>query len=174
VNIYIIVLRLIHIFSGVFWAGTTFLLASSVKPAIKATGPEAGKFMQKLTGSPGRLTDYLGITATLSALSGLLLYWSVSAHFNPGFFLSGRGLVLTLGALAGLFAWLHGAFVVRKLSKRMEALGKEIQEAGGPPTPEQMAEIGGIQEKQFTNGAVLAILLAIAVTGMSVAEYVFF
>ena len=173
-NIYIIVLRLIHIFSGVFWAGTTFLLASSVKPAIKATGPEAGKFMQKLSGSPGRLTDYLGITASLTAVSGLLLYWSVSAHFDPGFFLSGRGLVLTLGALAGIFAWLHGAFVVRKLSKRMEALGKEIQEAGGPPSPEQAAEIQEIQEKQFANGAVLAILLAIAVTGMSVAEYLYF
>ena len=173
-NLYIIILRLIHILSGVFWAGTTFLLASSVKPAVQATGPEAGKFMQRLAGSPGRMTDYLGITATLTAVSGLLLYWSVSANFNPGFFLSGRGLVLTLGALAGIFAWLHGAFVVRRLSKRMEALGKEIQAAGGPPSPEQMAEMQTIQEKQFTNGAVLAILLAVAVIGMSIAEYIYF
>ena len=103
-NLLIIALRLIHIFGGVFWTGTSFFLASSVKPAVKASGPEGGRFMGALSG-PGRMSTLLGVAATATAISGLLLYWIVSANLNVGFITSGRGIILTIGALAGLAAW---------------------------------------------------------------------
>jgi uncharacterized membrane protein len=172
-NLLIIALRLIHIFSGVFWTGTSFFLTASVKPAVKASGPEAGKFMGALAG-PGRMTTYLGLTATATAISGLLLYWIVSANLNVGFITSGRGIVLTAGALSGLAAWLHGVFVTSKLARQSAALGKEIQSTEGPPPPEKLKQMKELQEKQFTNGGITAILQAVALIGMSITQYILF
>jgi uncharacterized membrane protein len=173
VNFVIITLRLIHIFGGVFWTGTSFFLTASVKPAVKASGPEGGRFMGALSG-PGRMTTFLSAAATATAISGLLLYWIVSANLNIDFITSGRGLVLTLGAVAGLAAWLHGAFVTSKLTKQLSALGKEIQSIDGPPPQEKLGQMKELQEKQFTNGAITAILQAVALIGMSVTEYIYF
>jgi uncharacterized membrane protein len=44
-NIALVLLRLIHIFSGVFWAGSAFVLARFIQPAAAATQPESNKFM---------------------------------------------------------------------------------------------------------------------------------
>ena len=172
-NFLIIALRLIHIFGGVFWTGTSFFLTASVKPAVKASGPEGGRFMGALSG-PGRMTTYLSIAASATAISGLLLYWIVSANLNVGFITSGRGIVLTIGALAGLAAWLHGFFVTSKLTKQASALGKEIQSIEGPPPPEKLEQAKELQEKLFTNGAITAILQAVALIGMSVTQYILF
>ena len=41
-NWLIVVLRLLHIFAGVFWAGAVFMLTRFVMPAVAASGPEGG------------------------------------------------------------------------------------------------------------------------------------
>jgi hypothetical protein len=47
---YMIVLRLIHIFAGIVWAGWAFIQLGFIEPALKAAGPAGGAFMQALTG----------------------------------------------------------------------------------------------------------------------------
>ena len=47
-DIVMIVLRLIHIVTGVFWVGGSFLLLSYIVPAADAAGPAGGQFMQRL------------------------------------------------------------------------------------------------------------------------------
>lgn len=172
-DLYIVVLRLFHIFGGVFWAGGTFFLIGLLTPAVKASGPEGGKVMQNLLG-PARMSILMGLAATLTALSGILLYIQVSNGFQVGWLVTGRGLVLTVGAVAGLTAWLIGALVVGRTGMRMSALGKEISAAGGPPSPDKLAELQMLQERQTTWGSITALLLALALVGMSAAEYVFF
>src|SRR3989475_10257866 len=44
-----ILLRVIHILSGVFWAGATFFLVGFLQPVVAASGPEGGRLMQRLT-----------------------------------------------------------------------------------------------------------------------------
>jgi len=63
------------------------------------------------------------------------------------------------------------AYVYQKpAAKRMSAVGQEIQASGGPPTPEQMAEIQA-QQKKLSQGALWsAILLAVAVIGMALSR----
>jgi hypothetical protein len=56
------------------------------------------------------------------------------------------------------------------MSKLIESIGS----AGGPPTPEQAATMQALREKQAQYSTWLAILLALAVVGMSTAEYVIF
>jgi len=102
-DIYIIILRLIHIFGGVAWVGAAFLMLGSIIPAVDALGQEGGKFMQSLLG-PGRFSQYMGLMGTATAVSGLLLYIRASNNFSTGWIASGQGIMLTIGALAGLAA----------------------------------------------------------------------
>jgi uncharacterized membrane protein len=169
---YLIVLRLIHIFAGVFWAGTTFFIVSSLGPTARASGPEGGQFMLRLTGRVGRMTLFMGLAATLSALSGILLYERVSGGFAAGWITSGPGLALTVGGVAGIVGWIVGYLVIARSSMRLTALATEIQAGRGPPSPEQAAEMQALREKQSQGGIWVAILLVVAVTGMAVAQYI--
>jgi len=49
----IIIMRLIHILSGVAWAGGAFMLAGFVTPAAQKSGPSGGQVMQQMSG-PGK------------------------------------------------------------------------------------------------------------------------
>ena len=73
-----ILLRLIHILGGLFWAGAMVLLAGFLIPTVRATGREGGRFMQILM-QQQRLQFYLGLAAGLTVLSGLTLYVRMAA-----------------------------------------------------------------------------------------------
>jgi uncharacterized membrane protein len=172
-NLYFIVLRLIHISSGVAWAGTTFFMVSTLIPAARAAGPEAGRFLGRMAGS-NRMLIFIGVSNTLTVISGILLYGALTSGFKLDWLSSGRGMVLTIGALAGLVAWVVGVIGMGPTGKRVANLIESMQSAGGPPAPDQMAALQTLREKQGQYGSWLAVLLAIAVVGMSIAEYLTF
>lgn len=163
------ILRLIHIFSGVFWAGVALMMAGFVNPSAKAIGPEGGKFMQQLA-RQNRFPSVMETTAILNILSGLWLYWLVSGGFQVNWVISKGGLALTIGGVGAIVAYGLSYVFQKPAAKRMAALGREIQAAGGPPSPEQTAEMQA-QQKRLTQGGLLsAVLLAIVVVGMAVAR----
>ena len=45
---HIIILRIIHIGFGMFWGGVALFMPMFLLPAVKAFGPEGGRFMQIL------------------------------------------------------------------------------------------------------------------------------
>ncbi len=47
-DLVLIVLRLIHIVSGVLWVGGAFLVFRFVEPAIKDLGPQGEPFMSRV------------------------------------------------------------------------------------------------------------------------------
>ena len=50
-NATMVVLRILHIFGGVFWAGSVFMATGFLLPAVRATGPAVGgPFMRQLMG----------------------------------------------------------------------------------------------------------------------------
>jgi hypothetical protein len=49
--------------------------------------------------------------------------------------------VLTIGAVAGILALLHGGATLGRASGKMVEIANQIDAQGGPPTPEQMATI---------------------------------
>ncbi len=53
-NIGVILLRIVHIFAGVFWVGGGIFMFAYIEPAVKATAPAGQKFMQYLTVQPLR------------------------------------------------------------------------------------------------------------------------
>jgi hypothetical protein len=54
----------------------------------------------------------------------------------------------------------------------MQALAKEMQAAGGPPKPEQLAEMQKLQARMGKAGVWGAILLVISTAAMAIARYV--
>lgn len=164
------ILRLVHIFSGVLWAGWAFSLSAFVEPASRAAGPEGGKFMQSLAGKT-RVIPTMAIAPPLASLSGLLIYWRSSGGLDGNWIASGPGLALTLGSLAGILAFVLGLAYNRPIAQRLAELSRQLQTAGGPPSPTQMAALQGHQTRLRKAGLLVAVLLAVTVVTMSVARY---
>lgn len=168
-ELYVIVLRILHIFGGVFWAGTTFLFTGYVGPAIKASGPEGSKFMQALF-SQTRFLRVIAAASGLTALSGLLLYWPASGGLRGAWIGTGAGLGLILGGLAGLVAFGIAMGMQNRAGRRLARLGLEMQAAGSPPTPEQGAQMQAAARAISQGGQWSSVLLIIAILGMAVAQ----
>lgn len=171
-NLLMISMRLIHIFAGVFWVGASMFILGFVQPTVIATGAEGQKFMQHLSFRT-RFATAMAAVAILTFLSGLVMYWQISG-FSASFLSSGYGLVLTLGGIAGFLALLSGYFIQNRTMERMKTLGAAMGAAGGPPTPEQQAEMGRLAQTVARGGQITTFMLVIALIGMSVAQYVAF
>ncbi len=171
-NILIIVLRIIHIFSGVFWVGFAIFNIFFLQPAVQATGPEGQKTMQYLTRKT-RLLTTIYAAATLTMLSGLIMYWILSG-FRLSFFGSGYGIVLTIGSIAGVIGWIFAVVVIRGIFNQMQTIGAAIQAQGAPPTPEQAAQMQALVARLGKVGRVALVFLVIALLGMATAQYASF
>jgi uncharacterized membrane protein len=168
-NILMLVLRIIHIFSGVFWVGFSLFNIGFLQPTVQATGAEGQKVMQYLTQKTRLLTSAYG-AATFTLLSGLGMYW-ILFGFRLSAIRSGYGLVLTIGGASGLIAWLIAVVMIRGITNQMGAIGKAIQSQGGPPTPEQGAQLGALVARMGQLGQVALVFMLVALLGMSIAQY---
>lgn len=165
----IIVLRIVHIFAGIFWAGVALLNAFILQPGVERMGPEGGPFMQTFMRATN-LSRYVSTAALLTTAAGVIL-WIIRVAPGPAWLTTGIGLGFTLGGLAGVIAWAHGSLVTGRTAARIGALGAEIRAAGGPPTPAQLAEMQALGAKMRESARVSAVLLLITVLGMSAARY---
>jgi len=171
VDVTMITLRVIHILSGVFWAGATFFLVGFLQRAIAESGPEGGRVMQRLT-SQRRFQIAMPMAAGLTILSGLALYGRVSAGFQLAWITSGTGLVLALSGVAAILAVVIGGVVQRPMATRAQVLAGELQRSGAPPTSTQMGEMQGLQRRIRGTSLWITVLLIVAVVGMSIARYI--
>jgi hypothetical protein len=165
-----IILRVIHIFSGVFWVGVSFFNIGFLQPTVQATGSEGQKVMQHLS-SQTRFATTSYSAATLTLLSGWIMYWNLF-HFRLSALSSGYGLVLTLGAIAGSIAWIIALFFIRQILNRMGGIGAAVASQGGPPTPEQSAELQSLSGRMGQLGQWGVGFMVLALLGMSIAQYV--
>ena len=163
------VLRVIHIFSGMFWVGFALFNIAFLQPTVKAIGAEGQKTMQYLT-QKTRLLSTVYATATLTMLSGLIMYW-ILAGFRLTFIRSGYGVVLTIGSIAGVIAWIFAIVVIRGIFNKMHTIGQQIQAQGNPPTPEQATQMQALVARLGKVGQVALVFLVVALLGMSIARY---
>jgi hypothetical protein len=171
-NLYVLVLRVIHISGAVFWAGTSWALAGFFSPAARDVGPAGNQVMGQVMGRR-RLTDVFGLAAVATVLPGILLYWRLSGGLNPAWITSGSGLALTGGALSGLAAFLVGFSVARPVSVNLAKLGAQAAADEGPPDPEIVKKIQHLQSRLEAAGVWTSVLLAISVLLMASAEQIF-
>ena len=166
-----LLLRVIHVVAGALWVGGVVFLARFLLPSVRAAGPAAGPVMEQL--SARKLTVYVPVTAVLTILAGLGLYWHDSGGFRSHEWLSSPSArTFGAGGAIGLVVWLLGVAVISPASQRMVALGTAMQQAGRPPAPEQIAEMQALQAKMSWSSRTAAALLIITTILMAVARYV--
>lgn len=168
-DILILILRLIHVFGAVYWAGGSFMLVSLIEPAAMKSGEEGQKFMQYL-GSRSKLSSSMGGAAIGTVLSGLILYYVLFNNNFAGAMSSGYGIFLSFGALFGILAWIAGFYFNGRAGSRMKALSEQMAAAGGPPTAEQLAEMQALSKQMSMGGRISSVLLTLALIGMAGAE----
>lgn len=171
-NWLIVVLRFLHVFFGVFWAGSAFTVAGFVLPAVATSGAEGTRFMRRLALERG-LTRSMVASGIVTVIAGLVLMDIDSAGMQPAWMGSGMGVMISIGGLAALGALVTGilaAVMVSRLGKVLVA----IESQGGVPKPEQLAEAQGMGVRLAKRARAVAIQLAIAVLCMAVARYVVF
>lgn len=169
-DVLMVILRLIHIISGVFWVGSTFMLFRFVQPSVQATGDAGREFMAHL-GMKTNFSPMMGISGTLTALSGVTMYFIVFDSLSVGLS-SDYGLSLAIGGLFGLVALALGFLIQFRSIARMKTISQRIASADGPPSPEQMAEMAEMAKRLETGTKLGAVLMTVALVGMSVAQYV--
>jgi putative copper export protein len=169
-NFVIILLRVIHIFAAAYWAGAAFFLVRVLLPTVQEAGPDGGKFMQRLALS-GRLSRGFAIASGLTVLSGILAYLAIPVYRGNPFAQFGQAAVLTIGAVFGLLAFLHGMLITGPISRRSGALAKEMATHQGPPDPEKLKEAQALGAKLGESAVHSAILIALALLGMAAAQY---
>ena len=164
----IIVLRILHILSGVFWVGGAVTTAFFLLPTVKATGPIGGQFAGALV-QRTHLPEWLTAAGGVSVLSGLLLYW----NFYAGLAWTGfePQVVIGIGGLLAIISLVIGFFVSRPTADRMAAVGRAIQAQGTPPTPPQLAERGRLLLRLTKFATVNAVLVVITATCMAIGRY---
>src|SRR3990172_1767120 len=155
-----IVMRLLHVGLGVFWAGALFFMAWFLIPSVRDAGPEGAKVVQALQ-RRGFMT-ILPIAAIVTILSGVVLMWRVSAGFQPAWSRSPTGMAVGIGAVA----------VMRPATMKAGALAETLgtlADAGARDA--RMAEIQALRMRAAKAAQWVAGLLAIAVVTMAVARY---
>lgn len=78
------VLKILHVFAGVFWVGAGMTLIFFVAPAVIATAPAGGAVMEHLNAKL-KLPMMLVYAAWMTTLAGLALLWNISGGWSRCF-----------------------------------------------------------------------------------------
>jgi uncharacterized membrane protein len=97
-DIYLLVLRLVHVFGGVFWVGGALMMNFFIGPTIGATGQAGKQFMGHLMVRM-RLSTIMTTIAILTLLAGGLLYWRDSQGLTSMWMSAGSGIGFAIGEL---------------------------------------------------------------------------
>lgn len=161
-DVYVIVLRIVHIFAGAFWFGAAAFFTVFVEPVAAELGPQGQPFMERLTRR--KLPQVITASAALAVGAGILLYWEASAGLTGAWMKSGPGVTFTIGGLTAIVAFLVGGFVIRP---GVQKLG-ELSAAESPDVPAIQSLLHHLQRV----GQINLVLLVVTVLTMASARYI--
>jgi len=168
-NYYLLFLRFLHIGAGVFWVGSTLLLAFVISPALKEAGASGQKFVDYLITKKRFGTESAG-AGTMSGIAGILLYWHDSQGFTSAWMSSSAGIGFGIGAVLGLVAFIFGVITDRQL-KAMAGLREQLENS---PSDEKTAQLQALGKQQTTNLNICAGTLTLSLWVMALARYFVF
>lgn len=162
-------LRVLHIVTGVFWAGSVFYLISFLAPAFREVGPDGAKVFASLRRR--RMFTWVPVIAGVTVVSGLLLY-----GFRMGggidWARSREAMWLGLGAITGLSALVLGILGMRGPTLAADDISREAGPMpAGAERDAKMAKAQKLRGRALMAGRATATLLLITVIAMSIARY---
>lgn len=167
-SIAIVIARLLHVGSGVFWAGAMMFNTLFLLPAMQDAGPEGAKVGAGLA-RRGFMT-VMPLVALLAILSGFYLYWQNSLG-SPDYFRSVVAMTYGVGAVAALAAFVVGITTIRPSMTRAMQLSAGAMQASGADRERMLAEAGQLRARGAKMSVVVTWFLVIAVIAMAVARY---
>ena len=168
-NFVMLILRLTHIFAGVFWVGATLAMYFYFG-AGSATPVEAGQQATPQRMTRMRFSTVMTVAGILTVLAGYSMYWLDSDGFNSAWTHSGPGIGFAIGGAAGLLG-----LIFRILANRnMMILSRLAAEIPGQATHEQTQKLISIQRHQARLDRLNTWALIIAVLFMATARYFVF
>jgi uncharacterized membrane protein len=158
----IVLARAIHIFGGVFWAGSTFLLTWVIFPiGVQHAADGAARWIGTIARKAGPIS---GISALLTVLTGIYLMLVLHPEDR-----SASGMVLQTGAVAAVLSFFVGFLVGRPAGRKLLQLNEQQTST---PSAAELAERETLRKRAAISSTLTAILLAIAVLAMATFRYV--
>jgi uncharacterized membrane protein len=165
----VLILRLTHIFAGIFWVGATLAMNFYFGPAVIATAEAGGQVMHHLM-TRARFSTVMTVAGILTVLAGYSMYWLDSDGFSSAWTHSGPGIGFAVGGAAGLLG-----LIFRMLANRnMTALSRLAAESKGQPDNEKSQKLASLQRNQARLDTLNTWALIIAVVFMATARYLVF
>lgn len=166
----LLVLRLVHIGAGVFWAGSVYAFFLFVQPAAGDVAPSSTPFVYELLHGR-RFSQIILSAAATTVIAGLWLLWRTSNGFDPGVLFGIGRLGYTVGGTAGILTFaLGGGYVFPRTLTVERTIGTILAESRPPTSDEQTLLARTAKESRRAGWFVLAGL-AIAVVSMATAQY---
>lgn len=164
-----VVSRVLHVGLGVFWAGTLVFNAAFLLPSIREAGPDGAKVAAGLMRR--RFLDLMPVVALVTVLSGLYLYWRVSAGWDPVYMGSAPGMAYGVGAVASLIALGAGVGVLRPAMLRAASLTQSAAGLAANDASQALATAQALRARAGAAARAVAWLLAVATVTMALARY---
>jgi uncharacterized membrane protein len=165
----LILLRIVHICFGVFWAGGVMFMNFIVGPSLAAAGPDGFTVMREMNNR--RYFHVILGAGLMTILSGLELLRRDSGNYSAGWFRSPMGIGLSTGMLAAIVAFLIGLLAVMPAMKRMGMLATQMALAAPEARGGLMEQVTAARARLVAFGAVGTLFIVIAVLAMAVARY---
>jgi hypothetical protein len=166
-----LLVRLLHVLTGVVWAGAAVLIAGHLMPAVRAAGTGGTAVMKQLTvvqRLPAKLA-FLGITAIAS---GGYLLWIESAGLSSNWMNTGPGITYCVGAIATLLAAIIGFGINIPAANRMGALAAAVHARPEGATSMENQTLGRLAARIARGTRAVALLLVLATASMAAARYI--
>jgi len=167
----LLVLRLIHILSGIVWLGSGIFTGFFLIPALSGSPAAMGQVLAGL--QRRRYFVVFPLVATLTILSGLRLLWIASAGFAPAYFATGTGRTFAISGAAAIVAFVLSLGVARPAAVRaggISALLTATQEAR--ERERLLAELDRMRQRGAIATSLSIGFGIIAASGMALARYV--
>jgi len=155
-------LILFHVFFAIIWAGGAIAVGFFIIPSVLEAGPAGGAVMGGVVRR--RFPIIMTASGLVVVLTGLRLY---SMRLSLDWLRTTHGILLSLGVLAGLAAFVIGLFIQKPAVDKMGRLGAKLAAAGTPPSPEDAAEMERLRSRVAKVARVLAWHLIVAAVLMA-------
>jgi hypothetical protein len=132
--------------------------------------PTGMQFVQYMV-TKRRFSIFMVVSSTLTVLSGALLIWQYASSNWLNYVSTGPGLGFTLGSIAGIVVYIIGMAGINPRAVKIAKIGGEIQAAGGPPTPEQSAQLQKLDRELSALDLADFVLVALSLALMATARY---
>jgi uncharacterized membrane protein len=167
----ILVLRLIHILSGIMWVGSGMYTSFFLIPALSSSPGVMGQVMAGL--QRRRLLLVLQIVAGLTILSGLRLLAIDSAGFAAGYFASRTGRTFAISAGAAIIAAVLSFGVAQPAIIRAGAMAASLGASADAGERERLtAQLNRLRRRGTIASALAVGFGLLAASGMAIARYV--